>query len=199
MSMDNTSLSGAEPGPLGAGGPPPAPPAGGRMRGWVKGVFILSLGLNFLVLGVVAGGVIGHKRGLPPPMAERGVDDALGFGPLAGAFDRDDRAAMRRAAEGRGADLGALRQAMQADFARLDAALRAEPFDVAALRAVLAEMRARSLQRMDLGQEVILARLEMMTPEARAAFADRLRKGVERFERRLNTHKEERRERDWHD
>ena len=193
MSMDNTSLPGA-------GGQPPLapPPAGGRMRGWVKGVFILSLGLNFLVLGAVVGEVISHKRAAArPPTMERGVEDTLGFGPLAGAFDRDDRAAMRRAAEGRGTDIAALRQAMQADFSRLDAALRAEPFDAAALRTVLAEMRSRSLQRMDLGEAVMLARLEAMTPEARAAFADRLRKGVERFERRLNARKEDRR--DWHD
>lgn len=156
------------------------------MRGWVKAVFALSLTLNFLALGVVAGGVIGHVRHLPSSQsAEREGGDPFSLGPLSGAFSREDRAEMRRAAEGQGTDFGALRGAILASIAQMDTALRAEPFDEAGMRAVLADMRARTDRRIDLGERVMLARLRAMTPEERAAFAKRLREGYARFERRM--------------
>lgn len=169
--------------------PGPVQPGPARLRGWVKAVFILSLVLNFLVIGMVSGAVIGHRRNLPPPpMLEResGAGDAFTLGPLSGAFTREDRAAMRRAAEGRGTDFPAMSAAIRGDFARLEAALAGESFDEAAVRAVLAEMRARTLKRMDLGEEVMLARLRTMSAEERQAFTGRLRKGLERFERHLD-------------
>ncbi|MBZ4021361.1 hypothetical protein CKO11_02650 [Rhodobacter sp. TJ_12] len=170
--------------------------APGRLRGWVKLVFILSLVLNFLVIGVVVGGTIGHLRGEPPPRVldrDRDRPDALSFGPLGGAFTREDRIEMRSAAEGQGRDLGALRAQMQSDFARLDAALRAQPYDEAALHAVLTEMRTRTLERIEMGEQVMLARIAAMSDAERAAFADRMRRGVERFQRRLDEHRDRRR------
>ncbi|SOC02786.1 periplasmic heavy metal sensor [Rhodobacter maris] len=173
------------------GAPQPAPgkSAEGRMRGGVKVLFILSLTLNFLVLGVVAGGVIGHFRHPPPPPGmERGSGgpEAFAFGPLAGAFTREDRQAMRRSAEGAGSDLAGMRAQMQSDFAQLDAALRAQPYDEVKLQAVLAEMRARSQARIDLGEQVMLRRIAAMNDAERAAFADRMQKGVERFQHRFD-------------
>lgn len=195
MSMDSNVPPSGD-GALGAGpdqnpgqNPGPKPGLGGR----VKAVLILSLTLNFLVLGAVVGGVIAHRSGPPPPVLERGVD-ALTFGPLGGAFSRDDRIAMRRAAEGQGADFAQLRASIRTDFTRLDAALTGEPFDEATLRAVIAEIQARTLKRMELGEELMLARIKAMSPEERRAFVARLREGVERFERRLEERREERRE-----
>lgn len=164
--------------------PQTEPPRKG-LRGWVKAVFALSLTLNFLVLGVVAGGIIGHARHLPPPGGEREASDPFTLGPLSGAFSREDRAAMRRAAEGQGTDFRAMRGAIRGDFDKMEAALRAEPFDEATVRAVLADMRTRTLKRMDLGEEVMLARLRTMSPEARAAFAERLHDGFARIDARI--------------
>ena len=154
------------------------------LRGWVKGVLILSLTLNFLVAGVVVGGILGNDRHPPRPPAP----EELTFGPLTGAFSKEDRIAMRRAAEGGGTDFKAMRAVMRGDFDRLVAALQADPWDEAAVRAVLGEMRERSLKRMDLGEQVMLERLQAMTPEARKAFAARLVDGVNRFEHRFDPH-----------
>ncbi|PTV96661.1 heavy-metal resistance protein [Rhodobacter aestuarii] len=173
-------------------------PAGtqGRLRGGTKVVFILSLVLNFLVIGVVAGGVIGHMRGEPPPrVLDRDGPDQLSFGPLGGAFTREDRIEMRRAAEGQGRDFGAMQGQMRSDFERLDAALRAQPYDEAALHGVLTEMRARTLERIEMGEQVMLSRIAAMSDEERAAFADRMQRGVERFQRRLDERREDWRER----
>jgi hypothetical protein len=57
------------------------------------------------------------------------------------------------------------------------------------VRAVLVEMRARTIKRMDMGESLMLARLEAMSPEARVAFVARLNRGVERFERHLGDHR----------
>jgi len=171
---------------------PPETPVRGGMSGKLKALLITSLTVNFLVLGAVLGVVIEHRREPPPP--ERSLD-AITFGPLGGAFDRDDRAAMRQAARAQGADLVALRQEMRGDFARLLAALKADPFDPAALQAVLSQMQARTEKRMEMGQSLMLARVAAMTPEQRVALAERLSRGIEKFEHRFGDRLEERRER----
>lgn len=167
--------------------PPSADPAPvPKMRRGLKIAFIASVTLNFLVLGVVVGGVIAHRKAPPPPI-ERG-SDALTFGPLGGAFNREDRMAMRRAAEGRGADFPAMQAAIRSDFSRLEAALTADPWDEAAVRAVLADMRARTLKRMDIGEHLMLERLGTMDASERKRFVERLRKGVERFSQHIADH-----------
>ncbi|SDF57599.1 periplasmic heavy metal sensor [Rhodobacter capsulatus] len=163
----------------------PAPRFG--TRGWMKIALIASVTVNFLVLGTVVGGVIAHRMQPPPPVMERGPD-ALTFGPLGGAFNREDRLAMRQAAEGRGANFEAMQAAVRSDFTRLEAALKAEPFDAAAVRSVLADIRARTLKRMDIGENLILERLEKMTPKQRDRFVERLRRGVERLSKHLEEH-----------
>ncbi|PYF09793.1 Spy/CpxP family protein refolding chaperone [Rhodobacter viridis] len=165
--------------------PPPVEPAPRiGLRGWMKFAFIGSVTLNFLVLGTVVGGVIAHRMQPPPPGLDRGAE-MMTFGPLGGAFNREDRQAMRLAAEGRGANFQAMQAAVQSDFSRLEAALKADPFDAAGVKAVLADMRARTLKRMDIGETLMLERLQTMTPKQRERFVERLRHGVERFSKRL--------------
>lgn len=164
--------------------PPTEPAPRSGLRGWMKIAFIASVTVNFLVLGTVVGGVIAHRRHPPPPVMERG-QDALTFGPLGGAFSREDRLAMRQAAERRGTNFEAMRAAVRVDFQRLEAALKAEPFDAEGVRLVLADMRARTLKRMDIGEHLILERLAKMTPQQRERFVERLRRGMDRLSKHL--------------
>ena len=157
-----------------AGGPKLA------MKGWVKAVFVLSVTLNLLVAGVVVGGFLGTERHPPRPPA-----GDVTLGPLGDAFSREDRDAMRRAAERSGTDFGSMRTAFRADMDRLIAALSADPWDETAVRNELAGMRARTLRRMELGEQVMLERLETMTPEDRKAYAARLRDRTDRMDRRI--------------
>lgn len=163
----------------------PAPRFG--TRGWMKIALIASVTVNFLVLGTVVGGVIAHRMQPPPPVMDRGAD-ALTFGPLGGAFNREDRLAMRQAAEERGANFAAMQAAVRQDFQRLEAALKADPFDAEGVRSVLAEIRARTLKRMDIGENLILERLATMTPKQRERFVERLRRGVDRLSKHLEEH-----------
>lgn len=164
MTEANTSVGGQKP----------------AMKGWVKAVFILSVTLNLLVAGVVVGGFLATERHPPrPPVGD------VTLGPLGDAFSREDRDAMRRAAERSGTDFGSMRKAFRADMDRLIAALSADPWDEAAVRDALAGMRARTLRRMELGEQVMLDRLETMTPADRRAYAERLRERTERMDRRI--------------
>jgi hypothetical protein len=72
------------------------------------------------------------------------------------------------------------REAAPADLVTVLAALRADPFDPAALRTALAAVETRNAERLDLGRSLIETRLLEMSTAERQAFADRLEKGLRR-------------------
>jgi uncharacterized membrane protein len=151
--------------------PPVAPAAAPRLSRRIRWLLIGSLALNLLVVGAVAGVALRLAGGdrMPPP-AER----SLGFGPWSGGLERSDYRALRKGFEASGQDLRDMRRAERADRAALVAALRADPFDPKALDDVAARMQARTLARLDLGQQLIRGHVLAMTPDQRRAFADRL-------------------------
>lgn len=145
-----------------------AAPAGKPAGKGLRIALAVSVALNLLVVGVVAGAMLreGGPRGRM--MGE------LDFGPFAEALTGEDRDALRRAFVERAPDMRDMRRQMRADFQGLLSALRAEPFDAGALRQAMAGQAERMAERLQLGQELMLERLEAMSPEARAQFADRL-------------------------
>lgn len=167
---ENGKTPGAEPEPTPAWAAGMAAPAGGGKPSG-KGVRIalaVSVAVNLLIVGLVAGAVLrdGGPRGRM--MGE------LDFGPFTEALSREDRDALRQSFLRQMPDMSDMRRQMRTDFAALLSALRAEPFDPAALREVMKSQSARMQERLQIGQGLMLDRLEAMSPEARAAFADRL-------------------------
>ena len=158
---------------------PPAPPPAPSQKS-LRGLRIalgVSVALNLLVAGVVAGAIL--REGGPRDRMVRDLD----LGPFTEALSQEDRAALRRDFVARMPELGEARRAMRAEFRDLLVLLRADPFDPEAMREVLAGQRARMQERIDLGQELLLQRLSAMTPEARQAFADRLEDRLRRGSR----------------
>lgn len=148
--------------------PPPRPTAAGSPR-WMRGLLVASLALNLLILGLVAGAVL-HKgpRGPHPRPGE------IALGPVAQALAPADRAAILRDLRGR-EDLrifGPRERA--AAFAGLGAALRADPFDAAAVEAALLAQTERLDRAEAAVRAVLLERFAAMDAAERAAFADRL-------------------------
>lgn len=146
---------------------PPPPPPPRSLRG-LRIALAVSVALNLLVAGVVAGAIL--REGGPRDRMVRDLD----LGPFTEALSQADRAAIRRDFLARMPEMREARRAMRADFEALLALLRAEPFEADSLRQVMAGHRARMQERLDLGQDLLLQRLEAMPPEARRAFADRL-------------------------
>ena len=64
------------------------------------------------------------------------------------------------------------------------AVLRAEPFDAGAFAEVLDRQNARAAARQQRGQEILVSYVAAMSPEGRAAFADRVAEALERGDRR---------------
>lgn len=155
---------------------PPVPPA--PTRGWVKVLLAVSLALNLAIIGMAAGAFL--RNGGPPG---RGDDRDFGLGPLADALSREDRRALRDAFLERHPDGMGGRAALRADFDALLAALRAEPFDPAALDAAFASIAARNADLLERGRSVVADYLKTMDAATRAAFADRLETALLRGDR----------------
>lgn len=147
-------------------------PAVPTSRG-VKIALALSVALNLAVAGLAAGAWLrdGPHGGMPRDMT---------FGPFSEALDAADRKSIRRALLDRVSEFRSQREAARAEFEILLGALRADPFDPAALKTALAALEARNAERLELGRTLIETRLIEMTPEERSAFADRLEKGMRR-------------------
>lgn len=159
---------------LPASPPPSDRPAAGPGKGW-RVALILSLGVNLLVVGAIAGAVYGEWRGHGRPV----VRD-LGFGPYGEALTPADRADLRRAFARETGGFRAERHAAREIFGRLLEVLRTEPFDAAALRALMVQQQEHMAQRLALGQSLLMQRISAMTPKERAGFADRLQAALAR-------------------
>ena len=143
--------------------PPPAAPR------WMRVGLVLSLALNLLILSLIAGLIL---SGRGPAGAPRGVEFASG--PMLEALDFADRRAVGRALRESGEARRIGREARQAMLGEMAALIRAEPFDPAALEALLETQAERGRRLQTLARAAYLARLEDLTPEARNAYADRL-------------------------
>jgi uncharacterized membrane protein len=162
--------------------PPPtpqAPPAAPKPHVSPRALRIalgISVALNLLVLGAV-GGSLFHDGGA----AMRGeMTRDLGFGPFGEALSPQDRRALRERLKARAPELRSANAQRRNDVTAVQLALRAQPFDAAALEMALDAMRARMEGQLALGHlaltEVILA----MPDGERVALADRLDRGLRR-------------------
>jgi uncharacterized membrane protein len=123
------------------------------------------------------GAAVNHMSGdSPRPPSVRTLD----LGAYSAALSIEDRRALREAFR---AELPAAR-ATRTDRAQSRAAilttLRTDPFDAAALRDQFSAERSRMAEGFDLGQRLLLDRIEAMTPAERSAFADRLEERLTR-------------------
>ena len=158
-----------------AASPSVGQPAAPR-TGWIKVLLFTSLALNLAVGGLALGAWLRHDR-----MAEQRPlrVDQIG-GPYTGALTREDRRAIwLQMREMRGNGMPG-RSEIRATYDAVVQVLRTEPFDAAALRSLVGQQFAAGIARQQIGQDLLLARIETMTAAERAAFADRLEEGLQR-------------------
>ena len=149
----------------------PMKPTARPSRIW-RIVLIFSLALNLAVVGIVAGAMISGRFGDGPP---RRID--FGLGPVARALTSDERRDIGR-------DLRQDHNLRSHDFrgqmAAMTAALRADPYDPAAMQALLEDQAARLSQVQANARLAVLERIAAMSPARRSAFADRLEEELQR-------------------
>ncbi len=139
-----------------------------------KRLLVVSLALNLVIIGVVAGMFfLGGAKGAPQRFD-------LTAGPMTRAMDVERRGALRDALRESGAFRPADRAQMRSDAIALLETVRAENFDDVAFRDALDRQRAR----LNTGQAAVLDALTQqisdMSLEERAAFADRLEEQMRR-------------------
>lgn len=137
---------------------------------WMRILLVASLALNLLIVGLVAGAVLGGRSD-----GDRGAESrAFQRQPLIGALEpamrRDVLQQLRRDARQPGEHARALRGRFRA---YLDA-LRSDSFDVSEVGRLLSEQRASMGGWQDAVDGILLEKLSEMTPEERFAYADRL-------------------------
>ncbi|WP_171060742.1 periplasmic heavy metal sensor [Poseidonocella sp. HB161398] len=133
----------------------------------------LSLALNVLVIAAVAGLVLSRHSfdgDRPPPMRPGFV------APMIGVLPPADRRAVISELHGIGREAGVTRAAQSEIRADVIALLEAEPFDPAALEALLDSANDRFTGFTEASHRVIAARLAQMSPQERAGYVDRLKR-----------------------
>jgi len=132
-------------------------------------LLVASLALNVAVAGLVGGYFLrGGGAGGPP----RTIDFAVG--PLGQALSREDRREIGQALRDAPAAQALSRDEMRRLRSALADILVAEPFDRSALQAAMADMRGQFSAVQDAATELLLDRVEQMTPAQRQGYADAL-------------------------
>lgn len=141
---------------------------------WLLPVAAVSLAANLLIVGIAIGWVLS-------PDGPRGRDEAARAGrsvmgaPFVEALNREDRRALGREIAGRARDeLSGNRRDLRAQIEALIAAISADSFDRDEVTRILARQRSAAVRRQELGEALLLDRLEAMTAEERRAYAERL-------------------------
>lgn len=148
------------------------PPMGRRMRI----LLFVSLAFNLVIVGLVVGM---FAKGGPPPRDYHRSDPVL---PFTRAFDDDQRKELGRELrrsfwqkekKARGGWVESYQEALEV--------LREDPFDRARFDTVIANQKALAESRRGNGQEILSDYLEKLSPEERAAYADRLEEEISRL------------------
>lgn len=132
----------------------------------IRVALALSLALNLALAGLLAGGMVRSHMGREGP-----ID---GLGPLARALSPDDRKALREGFKQSGHDWKVFKKTARQDLETLAGLIAAEPFDRAAVEAVLARQSDAVAERVRQSQRLLLDRIASLSPGERAAFAERL-------------------------
>ena len=136
-------------------------------------LLIGSLALNLFFIGTIGALALRHYV-VPAQQAatERPRTAAARIERLAAPLPAADAEKLRAAFRAREAAAESAREALNRAFERMQAALRAQPFDAAQLRAAMAEVRAARPVYEQVMQEICCAAAAEMSPEGRAKLAD---------------------------
>lgn len=148
--------------------PPLQQPAAKPTR-LIQIMLLASLALNLLFVGAIGGAFARGEGG-----GRGALVRDLNFGPLTEALTKEDREGLRRAFIKAAPDMRGERANQREDIKSLLDILRQEPFERDAVAALFSRQMERTKMRLTLGQGMVLDLMTQMTPQARAAFADRL-------------------------
>lgn len=154
-----------------------------RSRRWQFPLLMASLAVNLLVAGAVGGwfaskGPPGRDRDQFPGSARSVMGE-----PFVRALPQVERDAVAEALKDELPRLRENRVALRSRFEALLSALTAEKFDADAFRLLLAEQRSVALRRQEIGEAILIDRLQAMSLQERTDYAERLARGLRNLRR----------------
>ncbi len=159
-------------------------PAAARSPLWMRITLAVSLALNLLVVGVIAGAFIAglDKRTSRPSggTPEVRMMREMGFGPFLNAFNADQNRELGRLIRQEVGSLAMNRDALRQELATMVSTLRSTPYDHAAFSAVMERQRQRMNARTEAALSVVLKAIGEASDADRIAFADRLERSLRR-------------------
>lgn len=147
----------------------------------VTPLLAVSLVFNMLIVGIVAGFLLANSGDRGGRLD--GPTRSLVGTPFIRALEPEDRRALALEIRRDDARLRENRSALRARFEALLDALNADPFDPEAVRAILREQRDIALRRQNIGEALLVDQLQKLSPDERAAYADRLARDLRRLRR----------------
>jgi len=151
-------------------------------RRWLVPALLLSLALNLLIVGIVVGFAISPKASRNSDQLSGNARSLIGA-PFVRALPQEDRQALIKAIRAENGRLRENRAALRARFEAFLGALRADPFEPAAVEKLLQEQRTVAIRRQQIGESLLIERLNAMSPAERAEYADRLAHALRRLRR----------------
>ena len=162
---------------------PTVEPTPARRRRWIVPLLVVSLALNLLVVGAIVGRALSPDGPHRKDRVSGPVRSVIGE-PFVRALSREDRRALLEDLKAQGPRIRENRESLRARFEAFLAAVRSDPFQPEEVRRLMMEQRSVAQGRQELGEILLMNRLEAMSVEERAAYADRLEKGLKSFKRR---------------
>ncbi|MGH1464917.1 MAG: periplasmic heavy metal sensor [Cognatishimia sp.] len=138
------------------------------MRRSIRALLIGSLALNLIIVGLVAGAMLGNKR-----IGDRPPRDVDLIGAYSRALPQEDRRSLGKALRDHNRVSGFTRNAVQTTLRETLGALRADPFDADKLGVILRKQSSVAFERRDFAQDLLLKRLSAMSDAERLLVADR--------------------------
>jgi uncharacterized membrane protein len=139
---------------------------------------IASLAVNLLVIGAVAGAVM-RKGGSDGPRGQMQGQSSYGM-PYIRALSKEDRRKIGADIRASGQDRKAQRAARRALYSEVLSALRADPFEAAALEAALDKQVSAAHSALQVSQGAWFDHVVQMSDADRTTYADRLEAGFKR-------------------
>ncbi|MEO1919533.1 MAG: periplasmic heavy metal sensor [Paracoccaceae bacterium] len=139
---------------------------------WIKIALILSLAINLGVVGILGGAAL-----RAPEARRNNVEAPEGVAMLARAMPQSHQRELRENLRTQRDELRSDRQELKNLRGRFITSLRAEPFDINAVRDVFASQRTVLDQLTASGHDSVIDQIEKMTPQERALYIRRLLAG----------------------
>lgn len=147
---------------------------------WMRITLFVSIALNMLVVGIVAGFFV---TGGPDGRADRDRRDSGSL--FTRALGPEDRRVLRREFMANLPEQGRDASSIVSDMQTALDALRATPFDPQAFAQAISDQSDRRSQREQVGRRVLAARIAAMSDTERTAYADRVEQELKKLAQKI--------------